>query len=67
MSTQRKSRGSYLARILKKDISELKMYFKELGLVVEKVEKIDKDTKEKREDIWVYFGRIKNDEDEAGF
>lgn len=42
MSTQKRSRGSFLARILKKDISELKNYFKELGLVTENTEKTDK-------------------------
>ena len=47
MSTQRQSRGSFLARILKKDISELKNYFKELGLVVENTEKTDKFTGKK--------------------
>ncbi len=56
MSTQNKSKGYFLERILKKSIADLRSFFKELGLVEEVAKRKDRETGEQVDDIFVYFG-----------
>ena len=55
VSTQGKSRGYFLERILKKNASDLKSYFTELGMQVEPCKRADRETGEQVDDIWVSF------------
>jgi len=56
LSTQNKSKGYFLERILKKSASDLRSFFKELGLVEEVAKRTIRETGEEVDDIFVYFG-----------
>ena len=56
LSTKNKSKGYFLERILKKSISDLRSFFKELGLVEEVAKRKDRETGKEIDDIFVYFG-----------
>lgn len=55
LSTQGKSRGYFLERILKKNVSDLKSFFTELGMNVEPTKRHDKETGEDVNDVWISF------------
>lgn len=55
LSTQGKSRGYFLERILKKNTSELKSYFQELGMNVDTATRRDRESGEDVSDVWVSF------------
>ena len=54
-STQGKSKGFFLERILKKTTKDLKNYFKELGLHEEACKRRDRDTGVEVNDINIFF------------
>ena len=56
LSTQGKSKGYFLERILKKSIAELRSYFKELGMLEEPTKRRDRESGEDLDDVFVYFG-----------
>jgi len=56
LSTQGKSKGYFLERILKKSLSDLRSYFKELGLLEEATKRHEIETGEEVKDVFVYFG-----------
>lgn len=55
LSTQGKSKGYFLERILKKTNKELKSFFKELGLHEEPTKRRNRETDEDIDDTFVYF------------
>ena len=55
LSTQGKSKGYFLERILKKTVADLRSYFKELGLLEEPSKRHDKETDKDVPDVFVYF------------
>ena len=55
LSTQGKSKGYFLERILKKTAADLKSFFKELGLQEEQTKRRDRDSGEDVDDVFVYF------------
>ena len=59
LSTQGKSKGYFLERILKKTIGDLRNYFKELGLVEEATKRRDRDSGNEVDDVFVYFGYMR--------
>lgn len=56
LSTQGKSKGYFLERILKKTLTDLRSYFKELGLLEEATKRHDRDSDLEVNDVFVYFG-----------
>jgi len=58
-STQGKSKGYFLERILKKSLADLRSYFKELGLLEEATKRRDRDSGEDVSDVFVYFGHMR--------
>ena len=55
LSTQGKSKGYFLERILKKTSADLKSFYKELGLHEEPTKRKDRDSGKEVSDIFVYF------------
>ena len=55
LSTQGKSKGYFLERILKKSIGDLRSYFKEVGLMEEPTTRRDRETEKDVPDVFVYF------------
>ena len=58
LSTNGKSKGFFLERILKKTSKDLKSFIKELGLKEEPTKRKDRDTGEEFADIFVYFSDL---------
>lgn len=55
LSTQGKSKGYFIERILKKTNKECKSFFKELGLHEEPTKRRNRETNEDIDDMFVYF------------
>ena len=55
LSTQGKSKGYFLERILKKSTADLRSFFKELGLQEEPTKRRERETGTEVADIFVYF------------
>ena len=55
LSTQSKSKGHFLERILKKDGSDLKSFYQELGMNVEQTKRKDRESGADVDDVWVSF------------
>eukprot|EP00353_Schmidingerella_taraikaensis_P007425 CAMPEP_0185593996 /NCGR_PEP_ID=MMETSP0434-20130131/73382_1 /TAXON_ID=626734 ORGANISM="Favella taraikaensis, Strain Fe Narragansett Bay" /NCGR_SAMPLE_ID=MMETSP0434 /ASSEMBLY_ACC=CAM_ASM_000379 /LENGTH=171 /DNA_ID=CAMNT_0028220997 /DNA_START=818 /DNA_END=1333 /DNA_ORIENTATION=- len=56
LSTQGKSKGYFLERILKKSLADLRSFFKELGLLEEQTKRRDRESGQDVDDVFVYFG-----------
>ena len=59
LSTQGKSKGYFLERILKKSLADLRSFFKELGLLEETTKRRDRDSGKDVADVFVYFGHVR--------
>ena len=55
LSTNGKSKGYFLERILKKTSADMKSFFKELGLLEEPTKRTDRESGNEVNDVFVYF------------
>ena len=55
LSTQGKSKGYFIERILKKTGNDLKSFYQELGMHCETTKRKDKETGKEMDDVTVYF------------